>query len=306
MSPQSIFIAPTVQEDKAIAEVIGSDPGPLEWARGRAAGAELIIGEMRDDTNMNSMVKIFSSAVFGVVIGAAVAAPASAGGLKDEEPVPPASGLEISYNVSGTTDYVFRGFSQTVEDPALQGGADLTYGMFYAGVWGSRVDFGDDSAHVEVDLYGGIKKEFRGIEFDLGFIYYAYPNADDPADGEFDYWEIKAGVSGNVWDDLNLGAVVYYSPEFFGETGEVWTFEGKLSKTLPAILGHTLTLSGTVGYVEYEDDLLGDDYTYWNVGLSKTVMDHFTFDVRYWDTDVSGGCGGICDERVVGTFTVSY
>lgn len=258
------------------------------------------------NTRMRSSVKKLGVAIIGGALCAAVALPAQAGGLKDEEPLPTVPGLEFSFNFAGTTDYVFRGYTQTSEDPAFQGGIDLTYGIFYAGAWASGLDFGDGSADIEVDLYGGIKKEYRGVEFDLGFIYYAYPNADDP-DGEYNYWEIKAGASGKILSDLTVGGTVYYSPEFFGETGEVWTFEGTVEKTLPAIFGHEITLSGTLGYLEYEDDDLGDDYLYWNVGLSKTIMEHFTLDVRYWDTDLGDSiCSGLCDERIVGTLSVSY
>ena len=41
-----------------------------------------------------------------------------------------------------TTDYIFRGISNTDKDPAVQPEFDLTYGMFYAGIWGSNTDFG--------------------------------------------------------------------------------------------------------------------------------------------------------------------
>ena len=40
-----------------------------------------------------------------------------------------------------TTEYVFRGFSQTEEGPAVQGGYDVTCNIFYAGVWASNLDW---------------------------------------------------------------------------------------------------------------------------------------------------------------------
>ena len=132
-----------------------------------------------------------------------------------EEPVVAGSKLELSANVALTTDYVFRGFSQTDESPAIQGGFDATYGAFYLGIWASNLDFGGatnlagatvDIADIEVDLYGGITKEVtlggRDVTFDLGVIYYAYPNAFDTIGlvggvvtplGELDYWEFKFG-----------------------------------------------------------------------------------------------------------------
>jgi hypothetical protein len=62
-----------------------------------------------------------------------------------------------------------------------------------------------------------------------------------------------------------------------------------------------LSLSGTLGTVTGDEI---DDYSYWNVGLSKTVLEKFTVDVRYWDTDVDGN--SLADERVVGTIGFAY
>ncbi len=251
--------------------------------------------------------------------GAGLAALVSAGGagaadlygdsLKDTAPA--GTQLEFSFNAGGTTDYVFRGFSQSDEKPAFFGGIDLTYGMFYAGIWASTIDFGKDDSgvgfdeSVEVDFYGGIKKSYNGVEFDLGVIYYHYPNqTKDLNDAELDYVEIKFGTSAKVWHEITLGATFYYSPEFFGETGEALASEASFSVPLPSIMGHTFELSGTLGRQEFFESAFEDDsYTYWNVGVSKTLMEHFTLDVRYWDTDVSGD--GLADERIVGTFTVA-
>ena len=54
-----------------------------------------------------------------------------------------AEGPEFSANVALTTDYIFRGFSQTDEGAAIQGGMDMTWNIFYVGVWGSNLDFGN-------------------------------------------------------------------------------------------------------------------------------------------------------------------
>ena len=62
------------------------------------------------------------------------------GSLKD--PPKPEERCKHSANVALTTEYVFRGISQTKEGPAIQGGYDLTCGIFYAGVWASNLDWG--------------------------------------------------------------------------------------------------------------------------------------------------------------------
>lgn len=253
--------------------------------------------------------RLFGVAALAGVIGIASSAAANASDLYEDESMkdvsaPAGTQLEFSFNAGVTTDYVFRGFSQSDEDPAIFGGIDLTYGMFYAGVWASQIDFGPGTdERVEVDLYGGITKSFNSVEFDLGFIYYGYPNQTDGVP-EQDYVEIKFGASTKVWSDLTVGATFYYSPEYYAQTGETITSEGSFSVPLPAVMGHSFELSGTLGYIEFLDSAFDDDsYAYWNVGVSKTFMDHFTLDVRYWDTDVDGN--DLADERIVGTFTVA-
>lgn len=201
-----------------------------------------------------------------------------------------------------TSDYVFRGISQTQENPAIFGGVDLAYGMFYAGVWASKIDFDTEGENVEIDVYAGIKQSYNGVDFDLVVIYYGYPD-QAPTSDELDYVEIKLGASTKVWNELTLGATFYYSPEYTGETGETLASEASFSLPLPAIMDHSFELSGTLGYLEYFDSAFDElSYAYWNVGVSKTFMEHFTLDVRYHDTDVDSD---LSDERVVGTFTVA-
>ena len=63
-----------------------------------------------------------------------------------------ASAATIEANVGIASDYVFRGFSQTDEEPAISGGFDYGFDNgFYLGTWASNVNFGDD-ASMEWDL----------------------------------------------------------------------------------------------------------------------------------------------------------
>ena len=90
----------------------------------------------------------------------------------------------FSGNLALTTDYVFRGYTQTSEKLAVQGGLDWEGAEgWHLGVWGSRLDFGaGDDAFVEVDLYGGYSWQINDVGYDLGLIYYAYPGAGGSAD----------------------------------------------------------------------------------------------------------------------------
>ncbi len=99
---------------------------------------------------------------------------------------------EVSGNVALTSNYIWRGITQNMEDPAIQGGFDLeTKSGFYAGVWGSSVDFGGDES-TEIDVYAGYGLELGGVGLDFGAIAYTY-HGGDSASGDFE--EIYAGVS---------------------------------------------------------------------------------------------------------------
>jgi len=240
----------------------------------------------------------------------------------------------FSFGLAGTSDYVFRGISQTDNDPTIQGSIDIGYGMFYAGVWGSGLDFGGPpsdglglDAQAEFDWYAGIKPSwnthtFLGkVDFDFGVIYYTYPGADDPG-GELDYVELKAGYSSSwLHKSLTTGTTVYWTPDNFGETGNVWTIESTYAWTMHEIRGITPVISGVFGSVYgdfsegYDVNGFGEDtYYYWNAGLELGVG-NITFDFRYWDTDIgaiapapaAGFCAsaGLCDERFVATVTVT-
>jgi uncharacterized protein (TIGR02001 family) len=89
---------------------------------------------------------------------------------------------EVSFNAAVTTDYRYRGISQSRLKPALQGGADYVNNPtgFYAGTWLSTIkwikDAGGDG-NVEWDIYGGKKGEIApGISYDVGGLYYFYPS----------------------------------------------------------------------------------------------------------------------------------
>lgn len=77
---------------------------------------------------------------FGFFRSAAAAALAT-GLIGLAAPASAQSDIDVAFNAGVVSDYVFRGFSQTAEDPAIQGGVDLTAGSFYAGAWASNVDF---------------------------------------------------------------------------------------------------------------------------------------------------------------------
>ena len=193
--------------------------------------------------------------------------------------------VDVAFNVGVYSDYVFRGFSQTDEEAAIQGGVDLTAGGFYAGVWASNVDFGDDT-DAEVDFYAGYRTEVSGFAVDGGVIAYSYVNAPNFAD--YDYTEFKLAASRAV-GPATVGAAVYYSPSYLNEETVYYELNGGFSPV------DKLSLSAAVGIQTYEDS---EEYTTWNVGATYALIDNIAIDVRYHDTDVEDVPGA--EDRIVG------
>jgi len=210
-----------------------------------------------------------------------------------------------SFNLGVVSDYIYRGFSQSDRDPVMQGGIDVAYGIAYLGWWASGIDFGNGpdgvggDAEVEMNLYGGFKPTWGQYEFDFGVIYYFYPGASD-AQGELDFVEFKAGVSTTFHEKLSTGLTVFWTPEYTGETGSVWTLEGAAGYEFNKVWVFTPSLTGTLGWqigdnTAWESTFGNgrDNYLYWNAGIELAV-EKLTFDFRYWDTNVSNS-GGFCD-----------
>ena len=96
----------------------------------------------------------------------------------------------VSANVSFTSDYIWRGMTQT-DAPAIQGGFDFeAESGFYAGIWGSNVNF-NNGAGSELDYYFGYATEVGSVGVDVGYISYEY--IDSTPDATFD--ETYLGLS---------------------------------------------------------------------------------------------------------------
>lgn len=249
-----------------------------------------------------------------VLASGAALADGMPGSIKDA-PAEPQRDLKFSFNAGITSDYVFRGFSQSAENPTFQAGIDLTYKWFYVGTWASGIDFGLDAnlptrkvAHTELDIYAGVKPVLGKFTFDFGVIAYTYPGQiSSPLafNRDLNYYEGKAGVSVEAWKDGTIGATLFYSPEYTNKQGGVWTVEGSISQVLPKLHSVTPTFSALIGYQTGDDaryKLLttngASDYLYWNAGLMLGFGDNFTLDLRYWDTNVSNA-GNFCDLTVL-------
>jgi uncharacterized protein (TIGR02001 family) len=251
------------------------------------------------------IVKSGSLGAVSLLAAALLSGPALADGLPGRGRVAspaPTPACSVAGNVGYTSDYVFRGISQSGQDPAVQGGVDLTCGNFYLGTWGSSINFGNGT---EIDIYGGYKTTLGRIAVDVGFIYYAYPGASSSDD--LDFFEVKAAASAELWKGGTLGGTVFYSPEYTGNSGAVTTLEGTLSHALPKFSIFTPTFSATVGHSFFHDfdDL---SYTYWNAGVTLGFREKWSLDLRYWDSDNEFFTTptSLSDERFVATLKYTF
>ena len=211
---------------------------------------------------------------------------------RDDVDVASGDGFQISGNVALTSDYRFRGISQSDESAAIQGGFDVEFSPgFYLGVWGSSVDFDsneDYDGSLELDYYGGWSSAIGDTDFgiDVGYIYYDYPG-DNGSEG--DYQEFY--VSGS-WKDFALS--VNYSDDYYAETGDYWRYSADYSLSLTDNL--SLGLQAAYNEVDEGGGFFSSDedsYTDYSVTLTYSVAG-VDLSVAYVGTDLD-------DDDVFGT-----
>ncbi len=219
-------------------------------------------------------------------------------------------------NIGATTDYRFRGQSQSQTNPAIFGGVDyVSDSGLFVGLWASSIDFNDAAdTYVEVDLYGGythaLSEKTSGT---VKVVYYLYPTADYlPGSNEYDYLELIASLS-HDFGGITGGVEVAYSPDYFFESGDSVALTGSLSAPLTdswLIFDGGLTASAKVGYQWIDDNATfgTPDYVFYDFGITAKVW-KLAIDVRYVDTDLGEtdcfGGTNLCKGAVVGTVTLA-
>jgi len=192
---------------------------------------------------------------------------------------------EFSATVTATTDYDFRGITQTAQDPAIQGSIDFAADSgFYAGVWASNVDFGSGDPNVEIDYFAGWGGG-EDITWDAGIVYYTYAGA-----GDLNYPEAYFGL-GWKWFE----AKAWYGWDYGGLDGKSeHYYEGNVTYELPANFG----LVGHMGYSNGDGIKTAygqGSYYDWAVGVTYT-WSHFDMALKWVDgEDLKTLQNGTCD-----------
>lgn len=213
-----------------------------------------------------------------------------------------AEDLPISANISIVSDYAFRGFSQTDQRPALQGGFDYKHDSgFYAGLWASNVSWLSDagaSNSLEIDVYAGYSGSMGPFGYDIGLLQYYYPGSyggaykaagnknPDTLEGYFGLsWEFISFTYSHSFTDL------------FGIDKSKGSKYYDLSASYEIV--ENLSLDAHYGYSSIKN---ADNYKDWSVGASY-AYGGFDFGLHYVDTDVKGK---LSDDRFILSVSKSF
>jgi uncharacterized protein (TIGR02001 family) len=212
-------------------------------------------------------------------------------GAVTSTPVPVVPAITFDVALTASTDYVFRGVSQTNQNPAVFGEVDLASHGFYLSARTENVKFA--GIKQEYDAWGGYILPLGPLQLDVGFLRYGYVNAAVDTDTV----EGKAALSGQV-GKLNLHAAGYFTGNYFGSHhgGEYYEVGG----TYPLL--PKLSVIGAFGHQNVDHDF---NYNTWNLGLGYALRKGIVLNVRYVDSNdkAAGSLGGA---RAVGSFSLSF
>lgn len=189
----------------------------------------------------------------------------------------PAAAGTLGGNATLTTDYVWRGTTQTQGDPAIQAGVKAAAGNgLYGSVWGSSVEFAPDThASSEFDFVVGWAGPLADDwALDVNLTHYRYPGANV----DLDWTELNGTVT---WRQ-NYWAQIGWSNDALA-TDHHGTY-AQLGARLP--LNAQWRLEGAVGHY-WLDDAYGDSYAHAQLGAAWAFKAPFELRVTAHATDDS-------------------
>ena len=184
---------------------------------------------------------------------------------------------QVTTNLGATSDYRFRGISQTQNAPAIQGGIDYAHKSgVYIGNWNSSVSsqLYTNGSGVESDLYAGYKKEVAGLTLDVGSYNYFYPRAS-VAKTNYDTKEVYAGVAKgpvSVKVSQSLG-------DYFATSNSRGTRYFQADVTYP-VAATKVSVLAHAGKTDVANNT-NSDYTDYNFGLGYNIAG-FDVSAKYY------------------------
>ena len=215
--------------------------------------------------------------------------------------------ITVSGSAAFTSDYLFRGVSQTSNNAAVQAAMTFTHESgAYASLWGSSI--ASSAGGLELDTLFGYGGKAGEVAYDVGFMRYNYPGLNDnTAAFEADYNEIYASIS-------TMGTKVgfNYSPDYFFESDKFMYLYASYGTEVAGV-----GLSASVGINKFDSAMMmsqalgttgsDDSYMDYKVAASKAIGG-VTIEGAYIGSDIDDmECGaGLCEGRFVLTATKGF
>lgn len=203
---------------------------------------------------------------------------------------------DLSANIGATSNYVWRGVTQTANASAISGGFDFAHDSgLYVGTWASNVSGGH-----EVDLYAGYGGSLGDFGYDIGLIYYGYT---DSADADF----TELAVSGS-WNFLTLGVSYTLDGEAKGDDAtfveEDLYYYASLSFDLP----QDFSIGATAGAYDFTNDSSTNEvsYSHFQLDIGKSAGDFGDFTMSFSSADKEAGNPNEDDAQVFVSWGKSF
>lgn len=224
------------------------------------------------------------------------------------EPAKATSIGELTGNFDITTNYIFRGISQSNNLPAFQGGLTYTFKRFgiYGNIWGSNVSWPESTrdgtntgnATVEVDYVVGVTNDIgEHFNYNINLSRYSYPKA-----GRLNYNELnliatyyfltgKIGYSPNVYNVHESGT--YYSLGVDFDVPCKYTFNIS-----------DVSVGAWVGRYNLPTDA-GKSYDDYSALINKKIS-NYTLTLQWTDTNHANNNGTLDDSKIIFTVLVDF
>lgn len=231
--------------------------------------------------------------------------------MKDDLPSPAIEKTDVvaednsgfSGQMTLASNYIFRGISQTANNPAIQGSITYTFPIgLYANVWGSNVNFpapDGRTATIEIDTILGFKgKIIEDLTYDINVDRYHYPRARSANYNElntlFNYKIIQLGVS--------------YSANYAGTHATGIYYNGALIYSIPSdyLLNiQDISLQAGMGHYSLAKSA-GNSYNDYIVAINKKINSTYAVTVQWTGTNGRAQMSPLDDNHIVGLLTASF